>query len=109
VRDAGLDAVGKLSPPPPLPGQAVRGVRAALNRRGHRCVERALVLQAWYAAHGDPRDVVVGVTAPGADFSAHAWLDGDEPCAGERFAELTRRAAVEPRGGRAGSPTPQAR
>ena len=55
-------------------------------------MERALVLQTWYAAHGDRRDVVVGVTAPGPEFRAHAWLDGDEPCAGERFAELTRRA-----------------
>ena len=51
------------------------------------------MLQAWHAAHGEPRDVIVGVTAPGAEFRAHAWLDGEEPCAGDRFAELTRRRA----------------
>jgi Transglutaminase-like superfamily len=66
-------------------------VKAALRRRGHPCIERSLVLQAWHAAHGERRDVIVGVTAPGNEFRAHAWLDGDEPCAGERFAELTRR------------------
>jgi hypothetical protein len=68
-------------------------VRAALRRRGHPCIERSLVLQAWHAAHGEPRDVIVGVTAPREEFRAHAWLDGEEPCAGERFVELTRRRA----------------
>jgi hypothetical protein len=70
-------------------------------------MERALVLQTWFAAHGDPRDVVVGVTAPGPEFSAHAWLDGDEPCAGERFVELTRRAPPTTTGERRPAPSPQ--
>jgi len=51
---------------------------------------RASVLQAWDAAHGHPRDLIIGVTAPAAGFRAHAWLDG-EP-AGEEFEELLRRS-----------------
>jgi len=54
---------------------------------------RALVLQTWHAAQGQPRDLVIGVTPPGEDFKAHAWLDGDPPCEHEGFIELLRRPA----------------
>jgi len=66
-------------------------VAAVLARRPASCLERALVLQRWDAAHGRPRDVVIGVTSP-ADFSAHAWLDGDPAGAGP-FQELLRLPA----------------
>ncbi len=53
-----------------------------------RCLSRSAVRQAWLAAQGDPRDLVVGVTAPSMGFRAHAWLDGDPDGAG--FTELSR-------------------
>jgi hypothetical protein len=74
--------------PPAVPVGAGRGVNAALRRRPASCLERALVLQRWEAAQGRRRDIVIGVTAP-ADFSAHAWLDGDPAEAGP-FTELVR-------------------
>jgi hypothetical protein len=59
-----------------LPAEAERGVRGALRRRGESCLVNAVVLQAWEAAHGRRRDLVVGIT--GLDgFRAHAWLEGD--------------------------------
>jgi hypothetical protein len=58
------------------------------------CLPAAIVRQAWFAAHGAKRDLVVGVTAPSGGFEAHAWLDGDPPCHTERFEELLRRPAT---------------
>lgn len=76
----------------------MRGVAAVLHRRRARCLERSLVLQTWLAAHGDPRDLIVGVTRPGEDFSAHAWLEGEDPCHGTLagFHEITRRPPPDP-------------
>ena len=85
VRDVTLPAV------PDLPPGAVRGVNAVLHRTGQRCLVRATVRQAWQAAHGDPRELVIGVTPPSAGFKAHAWLDGDPPCHAEGYTELLRR------------------
>ena len=76
---------------PELTQSASHGVHAILRRLPATCLERAVVLQRWRAAHGDPRDVVVGVSGTRDDFRAHAWLD-DEPAAavpGE-FSELVR-------------------
>jgi len=47
-----------------------------LRRRGESCLVKAIVLQAWEAAHGRRRDLIVGVTDP-TEFRAHAWLEGD--------------------------------
>jgi hypothetical protein len=47
------------------------------------------VLQAWHAARGVHRDVVIGVTAPAKGFTAHAWLDGDADGA-DAFQEIHR-------------------
>ena len=80
-----------ISPPPPLPRRAARGVGGMLRRMNATCLIRAAVVQAWDSAHGHPRDLVVGVTAPGEGFRAHAWLEGDPPCHSEGFAELLRR------------------
>ena len=76
---------------PRLDAGARRGVEAVLQRRAATCLERATVLQAWYAEQGQRRDVVIGVTAPKTGFRAHAWLDGDPPCHAEGFHELLRR------------------
>jgi hypothetical protein len=79
-----------LAPPPRLPLAAERGVHAVLRRRSATCLERSLVLQRWRAAHGQRRDVVIGVSGAVADFRAHAWLDGEEPPPDARFDELVR-------------------
>jgi hypothetical protein len=73
---SGLDQALAPPPPPPLPAEAERGVRGALQHWRESCLVNAIVLQAWEAAHGRRRDLVIGITAPEA-FSAHAWLEGD--------------------------------
>ena len=79
--------------PPRVEARAERGVRAVLRRGGATCLERSFVLQTWLAAHGDNRDVVIGVVGPSDEFKAHAWLEGaDDHHAGD-FRELTRIAA----------------
>jgi hypothetical protein len=79
-----------------------------LRRVGETCLVNAIVLQAWEAAHGQRRDLVIGTTGPDG-FHAHAWLDGDPivpasdpgldtslPAGGVRtFSELVRRPAPE--------------
>jgi hypothetical protein len=55
-----------------------RGVQAMLRRLEPSCLERALVLQAWLRSQGSDRAVVIGVTAPGGGFVAHAWLEGED-------------------------------
>jgi hypothetical protein len=72
----GLDAALGPPPPPLLPVEAERGAKAALRRRGQSCLVTAIVLQAWEAAHGRRRDLIVGVTSS-SQFRAHAWLEGD--------------------------------
>lgn len=78
--------------PPRLPKRASRGVRAVLRRQSPTCLERSLVLQAWEAAHGLERAVVIGVRGSGDALEAHAWLEGEPD--GERLAysELMRVA-----------------
>ena len=82
-----------VAPPPALPRSAVRGVNAVLRRSRATCLVKASVRQAWHAAQGSPRDLVIGVTAPAAGFRAHAWLDGDPESASGEYAELSRRPA----------------
>lgn len=74
-RDRVTDIV--VGSPPVLPDRAVRGVRAALRRSDPTCLERALVLQAWETAHGEQRDVIIGVRGSGDAMAAHAWLEGE--------------------------------
>ena len=74
LASSGLDGTHVL-PPPRLPAGARRGVMAILRRRPSTCLERALVLQRWEAAHGAASDVVIGVPGRGDDFVAHAWLE----------------------------------
>jgi Transglutaminase-like superfamily len=80
----------RVSAPPVLPESAGRGVRAVVRRWDPTCLERALVLQAWNVAQGEPRDVVVGVNGSGDALAAHAWLDGEPDRQQESFQELMR-------------------
>jgi hypothetical protein len=79
---------------PALPDRAGRGVNAVLRRRDDTCLERAVVLQAWEAAHGRRRDLVIGVTSPRDGFKAHAWLEHER--VSPEYAELLRRAPAAP-------------
>jgi hypothetical protein len=65
----------RVSPPPRLPASARAGVLAVVRRQPSTCLERALVLQRWEAAHGAAADVVIGVRGPSDGFQAHAWLE----------------------------------
>ena len=89
----GLEAAVALPTVPAVPDEASRGVNAVLRRMDDTCLVRSMVLQAWDAAHGHERDLIVGVTAPNQGFEAHAWLEGDPPRAQEGFQELLRRPA----------------
>lgn len=64
-----------------------------IRRWDPTCLERALVLQAWEAAHGGARDVVIGVRGSGESMAAHAWLDGEPDGAAAAYEELLRVAA----------------
>ncbi len=90
----GLDGL-EVAPPPALPRGCRRWVVAVLRARQDTCLVRSVVLQAWDAAHGRPRDLIIGVTAPGRDFQAHAWLDGEPERASAGFSEFTRRPPPE--------------
>ena len=82
----------------PAPAQAAvtwtRWVRAISRRAPVTCLAESYVLQHWYLALGEPRDVVVAVTPPSHGFKAHAWLDGDPAPSG--FFEFTRRLPPPP-------------
>ena len=67
-------------------------MRSTLKRWPSTCLEQAFVLQRWLAAHGDVRDVVIGVTPPGQVFGAHAWVDGEADDYLESVHELMRVA-----------------
>jgi hypothetical protein len=92
----GLEAVA-LPRPPALDRAGARGVDAILRRRKLSCLERSLVRQRWYAAHGSMRDLIIGVTDNLEDFGAHAWLDGDDERQAEGFVQLLRRPAAPAR------------
>ena len=80
----------QVPPSPPVPAGAARGVAAVLRRRKETCLVRSAIWQEWHAAHGSPRDLIIGVTAPGPDFSAHAWLDGEAHSGSDGFMEISR-------------------
>src|ERR1700678_3135282 len=77
--------------PPTLPGSAGIGVMAVLTRTSPTCLEGALVRQHWLAAHGDRRDVVIGLPKVGfGDTPAHAWVDGTDLSSPLQYVELHR-------------------
>lgn len=89
---------GVVPGPPRLPGETRWAVASVLSRTGSTCLIRALVLQAWDAAHGERRDVVIGVRSD-ETFEAHAWLHGEPLDLAEDYVELMRRPAPQPSGG----------
>ena len=64
-------------------------IRRITRLFGNTCLERAVVLQRWYVAHGQPKPIYVGVTAPLTGFKAHAWLEG-EKSGQDSFTELLK-------------------
>jgi hypothetical protein len=76
--------------PPTLAAHARRGVLAVIRRRPSTCLERALVLQRWEAAHGAGADVVIGVPGRGGEFVAHAWLETMPDALAPGYHELLR-------------------
>jgi Transglutaminase-like superfamily len=86
-------AGARVGAPPPLPRSAGRGVHAVLRRSPATCLERALVLQRWEAAHGAPAAVVIGVQGPARGFRAHAWLEGRPDRLAGAYDELARLPA----------------
>jgi hypothetical protein len=82
-----------VGPPPRLPASASRGVMAVVRRRPSTCLEKALVLQRWEAAHGAGADVVIGVHGPRDGFRAHAWLETMPDAPPGAFEEIMRLPA----------------
>jgi hypothetical protein len=89
LRTGGMTGA-RVSAPPALPRSAGRGVHAVLRRSSASCLERALVLQRWEAAHGAPAAVVIGVQGPTRGFRAHAWLEGRPDRFAGAYVELVR-------------------
>ena len=85
----GLPAVALPAVPRGADG-GVRGVEAMLRRRSATCLERALVRQAWLAAHGESQQIVIGVRRDGGEFGAHAWLEREAGADATGFTELMR-------------------
>ena len=74
-------------------GQASRAAQGVLARLEPTCLERALVDQAWRLAHGDRRDIVIGVPRQGMSAApAHAWLDGLDAASPLAYQEIHRLA-----------------
>ena len=81
-----------VAPPPRLPASAGAGVLAIVRRKPSTCLERALVLQRWEAAHGSAADVIIGVQGA-HDFRAHAWLETMPDAPDGSFHEIMRLPA----------------
>jgi hypothetical protein len=78
-------------PVPDLPApRGWLGVRLAIAVLQPTCLERALVIQAWVAAYGNPPDVVIGVRRRNGSVEAHAWVDGSDPWYDPSYAEIAR-------------------
>jgi hypothetical protein len=75
--------------PVPIEAQGRGAVELVLSLRRATCLERSVVLQAWDAAHGTSRDVVIGVAKTGSSVNAHAWLAGED-ANNAGFTEITR-------------------
>ncbi len=82
------------APPPDLPAEARRGVSLALRALRGTCLERALLLQSWEAAHGHMTDVVIGVAGPSQPFRAHAWLESTPDATSSAFTVIHRIPAA---------------
>lgn len=94
--DSGLDRI--VVPRSPASGLAVTGtVHRTLRATRATCLVESAVLQRWFLDHGVLKDLVVGVTAPGAGFRAHAWLEAPGQTTEDKYVEIRRlRADREP-------------
>lgn len=86
----GIGGARRLPAAPAIPTELSRVVAAVLIRTRATCLVQSLVLQRWFADHGEPIDVVIGVTAPSDGFHAHAWLDRPGELGTDGFTELHR-------------------
>ena len=81
-------------PPVSLGTRGYRGLNLAMRLLRPSCLERALVMQAWYSLRGPAPDVVIGVRERDGATEAHAWLaDSDDPLFDDSYAEITRLTA----------------
>jgi hypothetical protein len=94
VRSSAVPDPAGLPMAPDAPLDAERAVRSVLGRTYAKCLVRSLVMQRWYTDHGEPCDVIIGVTSPQDGFRAHAWLDRPGELDGEGFTELHRLTPV---------------
>jgi hypothetical protein len=93
LRDGHLKDLS-VAPPRGLPPSADFGIHAVLRRLPSTCLERAVVLQRWRIAQGDPREIVIGVLRGEDDFQAHAWVDGESDRLASAYQELMRVPAT---------------
>lgn len=88
IRKQGMSPPPRISPPP-YPDLGYRAVELALKLTRRTCLERALIIQAWYAAAGYEREILIGVKGPSRDFEAHAWLEGEHASDYQELARYT--------------------
>ena len=91
LREGSIDELS-VEPPVGLPATADAGIHAVLRRLPSTCLERAVVLQRWRTAQGDPREIVIGVMRDADEFKAHAWVEGEGDVLAPAFQELLRVA-----------------
>ncbi len=90
-RQLATTRLDELRLPEPPPGDREGVVRATLRAVSASCLVEAAVRQAWLAARGDGRDLIIGVTPSKDNFRAHAWLEGDADGDRAGFTELMRK------------------
>jgi hypothetical protein len=93
LRDGHLNDLS-IAPPHGLPPSADFGIHAVLRRLPATCLERAVVLQRWRTAQGDPREIVIGVLRGEDEFQAHAWVEGEGDRLASAYEELMRVPAT---------------
>lgn len=59
------------------------------------CLQSSLIRQSWYAQHGIPQDVVIGVAGAGDAFKAHAWLERPGQLTETAYSEIWRLSTGE--------------
>jgi hypothetical protein len=87
---------GIVAAPPHAPLEAEVVVNAVARVTRSTCLTRSIMRQHWFAAHGDDRDLLIGIDRSGPVFRAHAWIEGDPPSHAAGYAEILRRAPGEP-------------
>ena len=94
LRDRRLDP-DELPQPPRAPDDAEVVMNAILRASRSTCLTRSVVRQQWFAARGDRRDLLIGVTSSSPRFRAHAWIEGDPEWNAAGYTEILRRGPDE--------------